>query len=136
MCTSAPVVGVNTSMSDSTIATKLIHIDRVMLALIVLTVALESRFKYGIFEISSLIKATSAASTAMSLPILPIATLTSAVFNWGVVDTIANHADLVIFSLQFLNALHFFFGQKFRPDFGNANLLCKIISRFLMIAGK
>ena len=55
MCTSAPVVGVNTSMSDSTIAVKLMHIDRVMLALMVFTVALESRFKYGIFEISSLI---------------------------------------------------------------------------------
>ena len=29
LCTSAPVVGVNTSMSDSTIATKLMHIDSV-----------------------------------------------------------------------------------------------------------
>ena len=54
----------------------------------------------------------------------------------GIVDAIADHADLVMFSLQFLNAPHLFFGQKLRPDFGNANLLCKIIRCFLMVAGK
>ena len=71
------------SISDSTIAAKLMHIDKVMLTLMVLTVALDSRFRYGIFERSSLIRAISAASMAISLPILPIAALTSAVLSAG-----------------------------------------------------
>lgn len=83
LCTSAPVAGVSTFRRDSAIATKLMHIDRVMLTLIVLTVALDSRFKYGIFDMSSLIRATSAASAAMSLPMLPIAIPTLAVFSAG-----------------------------------------------------
>lgn len=68
LCTSAPVVGVSTCMSESTIAAKLMHMESVMLALIVRTVALDSRFRYGILERSSPSSAISAASTAISLP--------------------------------------------------------------------
>ena len=45
LCTSAPVTGVSSSNRESTIATKLMHMDRVMLNLMVFTVALESRFR-------------------------------------------------------------------------------------------
>ena len=45
LCTSAPVTGVSSSNRESTIATKLMHIDRVILNLIVFIVALDSRFR-------------------------------------------------------------------------------------------
>lgn len=45
LCTSAPVTGVSSSNRERTIATKLMHIDRVMLNLMVFTVALDSRFR-------------------------------------------------------------------------------------------
>ena len=70
-------------VTDSIIATKLMHMDNVMLSLMVLTVAFDKRFRYETFEISSLIRAISAASTAISLPISPMATPTSAIFNAG-----------------------------------------------------
>lgn len=47
--TSAPVVGVNMPATERNTAAKLMHIDKVMLNLIVLTVAFASRFRYGIF---------------------------------------------------------------------------------------
>ena len=83
LCTNAPVVGVSNPKSDNAIATKLMQSDKEILNLIVLTQELDNHFKYGIFAILSLIKAISAASTAISLPIAPIATLTLAVFNAG-----------------------------------------------------
>ena len=52
MCTRAPVVGVSSSKREAVMAAKLMHMDRAMLHLIVFTVALDSRFKYGILEMS------------------------------------------------------------------------------------
>ena len=49
LCTKAPVVGVNNSMIERITAATLMHIDKVILNLIVVTVALDNFFKYGIF---------------------------------------------------------------------------------------
>ena len=64
MCTSAPVVGVSSPKMESVIARKLMQRDRKMLSLMVFTQASDSRFRYGIFAISSLIRAISAAYIA------------------------------------------------------------------------
>ena len=45
LCTSAPVTGVSNSSRESMIAAKLMHTDSAMLNLMVLTVALDSRFR-------------------------------------------------------------------------------------------
>ena len=45
LCTSAPVVGFKTPLTERKTATKLMTIDSVMLALMVFTVALDSRFR-------------------------------------------------------------------------------------------
>lgn len=45
LCTKAPVVGLSRPRTDSVTAKKLIHMDSVILALMVLTVALDSRFR-------------------------------------------------------------------------------------------
>ena len=48
------MVGVSTSIRDKMIATKLMHMDRLMLNWMVLTVALDRRFRYGILEIQQI----------------------------------------------------------------------------------
>lgn len=45
LCTSAPVVGFKTPLTDSATARRLMHMDRPILNLMVLTVALDSRFR-------------------------------------------------------------------------------------------
>ncbi len=75
------------------------HMERVIAVFIVLMVVLLSHFKYGSLEVLSSIRATSAASTAMSLPIAPIATPTSAVLRAG--------ASLVVIYCLFGSALVF-----------------------------
>ena len=57
------------------------HTERVMPNFMVLAAAFDRHFRYGIFERSQLIGAIFAASTAMSLPMLPMATSTAAVFG-------------------------------------------------------
>ena len=65
------------------IAAALIAIDITIFALMVNNVELDSFLRYGILPISSPRSAMSAASIATSLPIDPIATLTSAVLSAG-----------------------------------------------------
>ena len=96
------------------IATALIIIDRAILNLIVNNVEFDNLFKYGIFSISSPKSAISAASIAISLPIDPIATLTSDVLSVGasltpfpIIQTLL--PDFLNFSIHW----SFSFGSKF-----------------------
>ena len=70
LCTSAPTVGVKSPKTESVTATKLMHIESVMVHLIVLTVAFASFLRYGIFETLPFIIAMSAASRVMLLTLL------------------------------------------------------------------
>lgn len=49
MCTNAPVVGLSTPSTERKTARKLMHIERVMLRVMVATVALESHTYHHIF---------------------------------------------------------------------------------------
>ena len=83
LCTIAPVTGFNNPSTLHTIATALMHMDNAILNLIVNNVEFERRLRYGILPMSSPKSATSAASIATSLPMVPMATLTSDALRAG-----------------------------------------------------
>ena len=83
LCTNAPTTGSSTPVIASTIATKLSVSENVRLSFIVPIIRFASAVRCGSSRISSLTRAMSAASTAMSLPTPPIAMPTVAHLSAG-----------------------------------------------------
>ena len=113
LCTSAPVVGVSNSSSESAIAAALMAHGQRDAQLDGGNRGVGQALEIGDLEMSSLISAMSAASTAISLPMLPIATPTSRRFECGrIVDPIADHAHGVPIRLQLFQSRTFSAGSS------------------------
>ena len=83
LCTNAPTTGLNIPVIARVMAAKFRIIEKVRFHLIVVIILFESESKWGSSPTLSSTSAMSAASTAISLPIPPIAIPTSAIFNAG-----------------------------------------------------
>ena len=83
LCTSAPTTGSSAPVIASTMAAKLSAMEKVMFRRMVRIMRFARRRRCGISRMSSLTKAMSAASTAMSLPTPPMATPTWARLSAG-----------------------------------------------------
>ena len=79
--TSAPITGPRSPVMARAMARKLRPMENVRFTLMVVIIRLESDSRWGSSRISSSTRAISAASTAMSLPIPPMAMPTSAILS-------------------------------------------------------
>ena len=133
----APTTGFKIPRIARTIAKKFSAMEKVRLHLIVNIIFFDRAIRCGSSRMSSFTRAISAASTAISLPIPPIAIPTKAFFrDGGIVDSIPDHADREMLLLGVFDPGKFFFRQAVRVNLIDVQKRTNVCGGIFVISGE